>query len=464
MTFKHTKHWDSELSRSLEKIALAKGLVKPEPAIKKSAAVTKKADTFPTSNLMENILKLCAGMRSNGLIEEALEVETNYLNYKSAQTLYEAFKETGDDVIQQAHPDGSHKMENVDSDEATFEDILDKHVKILQVLNKKPTGKLSSAAQVLKAVKMVLGGPVEFSASQLGGSAWSKLLGRIGGGGIELATPAAEIGGETAAVGVGAVGSVAGAALIGAIGGALIGNALFTHYLAPDDLKDAGEKLIKKCKDLKDNLPPGANDARQNFEIAFGATMTNYSVIADLQESKNPNDLLKLKELDDQLWKTNKLAQTIWSWARSAADDSWKPKFLTGPADVVALAKNYMDKTNEITSLIDKFVKNAAQAVTEKTQQQVASTGGNIPDNLNQKYDLALKTVKNYIDRITAARPKDQAALLGFLQGRAAVITSEQAEFSKIDPANKASVTKYYSDRLDAINNGLNAFKANKLS
>jgi hypothetical protein len=156
MTFKHTKHWDSELSRSLEKVAISKGLIKPEPAIKKSAAVIKQADTTPSSNLMENIFKLCAGMRSNGLIKEAVEVETNYLNYKSAQTLYEAFKETGDDVIQQAHPDGSHKMEDIDSDEATFEDILDQHVKILQVMDKKPSGKLSSAAQVLRAVKMVL--------------------------------------------------------------------------------------------------------------------------------------------------------------------------------------------------------------------------------------------------------------------------------------------------------------------
>jgi len=167
MTFKHTQHWDSELSRSLEKVAIAKGLIKPEPAIKKSAAVIKQADTTPTSNLMENIFKLCAGMRSNGLIKEAVEVETNYLNYKSAQTLYEAFKETGDDVIQQAHPDGSHKMEDIDSDEATFEDILDQHVKILQVMDKKPSGKLSSTAQVLRAVKIVLSQDVtEMSTSQ----------------------------------------------------------------------------------------------------------------------------------------------------------------------------------------------------------------------------------------------------------------------------------------------------------
>ena len=144
----------SEVMRSLEKIAQEKGLIKPDP-IKKTAAA-KKADFTPTSNLMENIFKLCAGLRTQGLEKVAMEVEMNYLNYKQAQTLYETSKEKGEDVIHAAHPDGSHKMENIDSDEATFEDILDKHTKMLQVIEKKPHGKLSSAAQILKAVKIAL--------------------------------------------------------------------------------------------------------------------------------------------------------------------------------------------------------------------------------------------------------------------------------------------------------------------
>ncbi len=144
----------SEVMRSLEKIAQEKGLIKPDP-IKKTAAA-KKADFTPTSNLMENIFKLCAGLRTQGLEKVAMEVEMNYLNYKQAQTLYETSKEKGEDVIHAAHPDGSHKMENIDSDEATFEDILDKHTKMLQVIEKRPHGKLSSAAQILKAVKVAL--------------------------------------------------------------------------------------------------------------------------------------------------------------------------------------------------------------------------------------------------------------------------------------------------------------------
>ena len=156
MTFKHVKFQDSPTMRALEKFAKDKGLIKPEP-LQKSAALAKRADLTPSDNLMDNIFKLCAGMRAQGLEKEAAEVETNYLNYKRAQTLYEAHKEKGEDVIQFAHPKGSHKLEGVEGDEAVVEDILDKHVKFLQMIEKKPTGKLSNASQVLNAVKRALG-------------------------------------------------------------------------------------------------------------------------------------------------------------------------------------------------------------------------------------------------------------------------------------------------------------------
>lgn len=161
MTFKHTKNWDSEVMRSLEKVAYEKGLVKPEPLPQKTASVIKKADVTPTSDLMANIFKLCVALRAEGFVKEANDVEVNYLNYKRAQTLYEAFKEKGEDVIHDAHSEGSHKLEGVDGDEAVVEDILDKHEKIMKAVEKKPTGKLSSNKDILNAVKVTLGaGPL----------------------------------------------------------------------------------------------------------------------------------------------------------------------------------------------------------------------------------------------------------------------------------------------------------------
>lgn len=155
MTFKHVKFEDSPTMRALEKVAKEKGLVKPEP-LQKKASVTKKADYTPSDDFMENIFKLCAGLRANGLEKAAAEVEVNYLKYKQAQTLYETSKEKGEDLVQAAHPKGSHKLEGVEGEEATVEDILDQHKKIKDVVEKKPTGKLSNA-QVLREVKKALG-------------------------------------------------------------------------------------------------------------------------------------------------------------------------------------------------------------------------------------------------------------------------------------------------------------------
>lgn len=159
MTFKHTKFEDSPVMRSLEKVARERGLVKEPTVLEKIASrpANKKLDITPTSSMMDNIFKLTAGLRAKGLVKEAAELEQNYFNYKQAQTLYEAHKETGEDVVHSAHPKGSHKLEGVEGEEATFEDILDKHVKFLNMVEKKPTGKLSSSAHVLSEVKKALG-------------------------------------------------------------------------------------------------------------------------------------------------------------------------------------------------------------------------------------------------------------------------------------------------------------------
>lgn len=154
MTFKHTKFEDSTTMRSLAKVAQEKGWIKEEPLQKTASA--PKLDLKPTENLTENLLKLCAGLRAQGFEKQAEELESKFVQYKQANALYNVTKEKGEDLVEAAHPKGSHKLEGVEGKEATFEDILDKHVKMMQVVDKKPTGKLSDASQILKAVKTVL--------------------------------------------------------------------------------------------------------------------------------------------------------------------------------------------------------------------------------------------------------------------------------------------------------------------
>lgn len=154
MTFKHTKFEDSATMRSLEKLAKDKGLVKSEPITKTAST---QLDLSPSDSLTENVMKLCAGLKSAGFNKYADELESKYINYKHAQTLYEVNKEKGEDLVDAAHPQGSHKLEGVEGEEATVETIIDQNLKMLKVVEKTPHGKLSSSSDVINAVKKALG-------------------------------------------------------------------------------------------------------------------------------------------------------------------------------------------------------------------------------------------------------------------------------------------------------------------
>lgn len=156
MTFKHAKFEDSVIMRSLEKVAREKGLIKDAP-IQKTAAV--QIDLKPSDSLMQNILTLCAGLRAQGFDKHANELEVNFLAYKQASNaLYDTDPKAGEKQIRDAHPKGSHKLEGVEGgDLAVVETVIDEHIKLLDIVNKKPTGKLASSSDVLSAVKKVLG-------------------------------------------------------------------------------------------------------------------------------------------------------------------------------------------------------------------------------------------------------------------------------------------------------------------
>ena len=151
MTFRHTKFEDSQVMRSLEKIAVEKGLVKPAPA--KSIHKTASNNLVPSGNFTQDIIKLCAGLRSNGFNKYAEEIESKFLMFKQADTLYQTSKETGEDLIDAAHPEGSHKLDGLDHTVLT---IVDRQKRIQEILNKRPTGKLATNKEILNAVKIAL--------------------------------------------------------------------------------------------------------------------------------------------------------------------------------------------------------------------------------------------------------------------------------------------------------------------
>lgn len=150
MTFKHVKFGDSEMMRSFEKVAFEKGLAKPEVITKKASSI----DLVATDDLMHNIVKLCAGLRQSGFDKYADELESNFLALKMSSSIYETSKETGEDLVDSAHPDGSHELENVDGD-SLVETIIDQQLADLEMAKKNPTGKMSNA-QAINSVRVVL--------------------------------------------------------------------------------------------------------------------------------------------------------------------------------------------------------------------------------------------------------------------------------------------------------------------
>lgn len=161
MSLKHAQFQDSPTMRSYIKVAREKGWIQEEPLKKEASA----PDYQSTDNLMENIMKLCRGLRATGFDKYAEELESKFIQYKRAESVYDVLGETGEDLIDAAHPDGSHKLEGVDSDEAVIETIIDQRKKILEKIEKMPKGKLSTSAEVIDAVKMVFS--QESSESQL---------------------------------------------------------------------------------------------------------------------------------------------------------------------------------------------------------------------------------------------------------------------------------------------------------
>lgn len=149
MTFKHIGFTDSSVMRSLEKVAIEKGLVKPEMITKSAEALVAERDLSPTNNFSQDIVKLCSGLRRAGFNKHAEEIEINYINYKKAQTLYETFKETGEDLIDIAHPDGPHVFEDVEGKPKVL-DIVSRQKEIMKIVDKQPRGKLISIAASLR--------------------------------------------------------------------------------------------------------------------------------------------------------------------------------------------------------------------------------------------------------------------------------------------------------------------------
>lgn len=146
MTFKHVKFDDSPVMRELARQAIKKDSLKPtvEEMVKQASAVVSPYQA--SGDVFSDIIELAKGLRHRGYLKQANELENKLFICKQAEAhLYRAIDEDGEDIINAAHPDGEQRVSDAQDGNGIVETVLTNHKKILDVVNKKPTGKQATA-------------------------------------------------------------------------------------------------------------------------------------------------------------------------------------------------------------------------------------------------------------------------------------------------------------------------------
>ncbi len=112
-----------------------------------------------SGELLVNLSKLANGLRDKGFTKEARSLEEKIRNYKTAEIhLYRVFEETGEGLVDFAHPEGDVMMGPSVSGYGIVETQNTQHDKIIDVINKVPDGKLASKTEdLVKMAGLVLG-------------------------------------------------------------------------------------------------------------------------------------------------------------------------------------------------------------------------------------------------------------------------------------------------------------------
>lgn len=114
-----------------------------------SKNLSDKLNLISQTNLISNIDKLCNSLRESGFHSYANEIESKFILFnKEAKS-----KEPGESLLEEAHKE--KEITYSDSVYGVVENLLNQHKKILDIVNKSPSGKLASK-DILSHVKTVL--------------------------------------------------------------------------------------------------------------------------------------------------------------------------------------------------------------------------------------------------------------------------------------------------------------------
>jgi len=378
MTFKHINFLDSPVMRELERISKAKGEFNSssvESVVKKVAASKpkKKVSYKPGKDLMQDILKLADGLRAKGFEKQADSLETKFFDYKKAEThLYRAIDEDGDDVIDFAHPHAAKPIS--DSEHAKVPNILERHKKIVDVVNKQPTGKYGAdVADIIKDAEDILGLKKKAQLSEMAGAgAW-----------LEAAPAATGLSGVAVTGAVGLATTLSLAISAGVLTGYLA-NKLFSHIYDKKELIDAGKNFISELDDLEVSNQEENGTITAEQKIVFDAFKKDF---VKFEQDYNKKDINSLNQVISGLNNLRKLAVRISSivGGKGSAGGgmginplNWTEYFTGGDEfrDAFLAAQNFIkvadiemtSQQNVLQSTLEEFKKTSPEEYNKITQ------------------------------------------------------------------------------------------------
>lgn len=144
--------FDSEMERSFLKTAKKKGWVKDEP--KQIVRTASAKVPTATGSVDVDICLLVNALREKGFEKQASDLESSFTDYKKAETEYRVMSETGEDLIEAAHPEGDTKIVDSKDGHGDVETDLSAQKKILEIAIKDPgKSSIAAAAELIKSAQ-----------------------------------------------------------------------------------------------------------------------------------------------------------------------------------------------------------------------------------------------------------------------------------------------------------------------
>lgn len=139
---------DSPVMRELERLEVAKNGADKFP-VKKQASDNE-------TDVLSKMFRLSKELRKAGRFKDAQSLDEKIVRYATSERhIYNTHGETGDDLIDFAHQDGDIEVAPSEHDYGKVETQLSQHKRIVDIVQKEPTGKYATASAMNKVAKML---------------------------------------------------------------------------------------------------------------------------------------------------------------------------------------------------------------------------------------------------------------------------------------------------------------------